>query len=106
MKPHLLRNNLIFRNARQRHASLVKPTAKKEDDGVSLVGLANAGSGTRLPKIEIHKFCRDLTKWVPFWNQFSALIDKSYRSPIEKFVYLNHIDRIPKVKSHYRRKYT
>ena len=78
----------IFRDARQKYASLVKPTAKEEDN-VSLVGSAIAGSGAHLPKIEIHKFCGDPTKWVPFWDQFSALIDKSHRSPIEKFVYLN-----------------
>ena len=60
----------------------------KNNDNVNSVS-ATGQASARLPKIVIPKFNGDPTKWTSFWDQFTALIDKSNRSPIEKFVYLN-----------------
>ena len=43
---------------------------------------------TKLPKIEIDKFCGSPLHWPRFWGQFSETVDKSSVAPVNKFAYL------------------
>ena len=76
----LVNNTAVLRAARE-----VSKSDSAHSDNVS----PQCATGARLPKIVLPTFSGDPTKWPTFWDQFSALIDKSSRSTIEKFVYLN-----------------
>ena len=39
----------------------------------------------RLPKIEMPKFGGKVTQWQSFWDQFTAIIDNSEQSNVNKF---------------------
>ena len=42
----------------------------------------------KLPKLELPNFSGDVTAWQSFWDQFSAVIDKSEIPEVNKFAYL------------------
>ena len=80
---------LVQNTAVLRAAKAVALTYSEKSDSEGACNKVSAQTGARLPKIVIPKFSGDPTKWPSFWDQFTALIDRSSRSPIEKFVYLN-----------------
>ena len=45
----------------------------------------------RLPKIEMPKFDGKVTQWQSFWDQFTAIIDNSEQSNVNKFSYLRSL---------------
>ena len=46
---------------------------------------------TRLPKIEMPKFDGEVTQWQSFCDQFTAIIDNSEQSNVNKFSYLRSL---------------
>ena len=47
-------------------------------------------SRVKLPKLAIHSFNGDITKWPSFWDSYEAAIHNNNNlSEIEKFNYLN-----------------
>ena len=48
----------------------------------------------KLPKLEIHPFDGNVTKWITFWDSFESAVDSSTRlSDIDKFNYLRSLLR-------------
>ena len=80
----LVEQTSVLRSAK---AVLKRLMAKNHDTVNPVSATGQASASARLPKTVIPKFNGDTTKWPSFWDQFSALIDKSTRSAIEKFVY-------------------
>ena len=59
------------------------------DDPSSAVGI---GSCVRLPKLTIHPFDGDITKWISFWDSFeSAIHNNGGLSEVDKFNYLRSL---------------
>ena len=82
----LVEQTSVLRSAK----AVLKRLMTKNHDTVNPVSATGqASANDRLPKIVIPKFNGDPTKWPSFWDQFTALIVKSTRSAIEKFVYLS-----------------
>jgi len=52
---------------------------------------SNDVSSVRLPKLELPKFDGTLTKWQPFWDNFSAIIDCTELPLVSKFTYLQSL---------------
>ena len=51
--------------------------------------MTSTGNKTRLPKLTIHPFNGDTTKWRSFWDAYNAAIHRNNSlSKIEKFTYL------------------
>ena len=69
--------------------AVLSPQSGKSDCVTTSEVSATGQTGARLPQIVLPKYSGDPTKWPSFWDQFTALIDKSSRSQVEKFVYLN-----------------
>ena len=77
---------------------------RKDSEVVGVTQADNDGSTTpprppstrtrteaRLPKIEMPKFDGEVTQWQSFWDQFTAIIDNSEQSNVNKFSYLRSL---------------
>ena len=64
-----------------------------EDDlrSADAIGHGNRDQTTKLPKLEIPKYSGDYTKWQPFWDKFTAVIDQSNLPVVNKFTYLQSL---------------
>ncbi|XP_066941407.1 uncharacterized protein [Macrobrachium rosenbergii] len=45
----------------------------------------------KLPRLELLKFGRKITEWMPFWDQFKAIVDDKPMLPVNKFMYLRSV---------------
>ncbi|XP_066958129.1 uncharacterized protein [Macrobrachium rosenbergii] len=45
----------------------------------------------KLPKLELLKFGGKITEWMPFWDQFKAIVDDKPMPPVNKFMYLRSV---------------
>ncbi|XP_066974334.1 uncharacterized protein [Macrobrachium rosenbergii] len=45
----------------------------------------------KLPRLELLKFGGKITEWMPFWDQFKAIVDDKPMPPVNKFMYLRSV---------------
>ncbi|GFR97850.1 hypothetical protein ElyMa_006334700 [Elysia marginata] len=68
--------------------------AQADDDGLTTSPrptLRSTKTKARLPKIEMPKFDGEMTRWQSFCDQFTAIIDNSEQSNVNKFSYLRSL---------------
>ncbi|XP_066973185.1 uncharacterized protein [Macrobrachium rosenbergii] len=60
----------------------------------SIISASEPGSeahSVKLPRLELLKFGRKITEWMPFWDQFKAIVDDKPMPPVNKFMYLRSV---------------
>ncbi|XP_066958115.1 uncharacterized protein [Macrobrachium rosenbergii] len=52
---------------------------------------SSEADSVKLPRLELLKFGGKITEWMPFWDQFKAIVDDKPMPPVNKFMYLRSV---------------